>query len=253
MDAAVGVLIGLGHLAGGVREAHDARAHTGDIGLRDGENVPVDVVEADGHVPAELDVLFLVVPDGDKVRLVEQDIRRHEGGVGEQAAVYIVCVLGALVFELRHAGELSEHGEAVEHPAEFRVRGDVALHEERHLVRVEPAGDILRELFQRPPPQVRGDLAHGDGVHIHYAVEGVVVVDHVHPVPDGAHIGAESQVAGGLDAREHGFSFIHRKRPLILQCWRADMRLVDYFLSPHSSASLAKEAMLRFIMSPLTQ
>ena len=154
-------------------------------------------------------MLLLVVPDRDEVRLIEQYVRRHEGGVGEQTAVNVVGVLCALVLELRHAGELPEHGEAVEHPAELGVRGHMALHKERDLVRVKAAGDVLRELLQCAAAQIGRYLAHGYGVHVHYAVIGVVVVDHIHPVPDGAHVGAERQVTGGLDAREHGFSFIH--------------------------------------------
>ena len=253
VHAAVGILVGLAHLAGRILQAHDARAHAGDVRLGHLEGLAVDVVEAYGHVARQLDVLLLVVADGDEVGLVEQDVGRHARGVSEQAAVYVVGVLGALVLELRHAAELAEHGVAVEHPAELRVAGVVALHKERDLVGVEAAGDVLRKLLHSAAAQVGGHLAHGYGVHVHDAVIGVVVVDHVHPVPDGAHVGAERQITGGLDAGEHGFSFIHRKRPLILTVWSARGARLAYFLSPQSAASLAKAAMLRLIMSPLTQ
>ena len=136
-------------------------------------------------------MLLLVVAHGDEVRLVEQYIRRHEGGVGEETAVDVVGVLGALVLELGHAGELAEHGVAVEHPAELGVRGHMALHKERDLMRVQAAGDVLRELLHGAAAQVCGHLAHGYGVHVHDAVIGVVVVDHIHPVADGTHVGAE--------------------------------------------------------------
>ena len=76
----------------GVGKAHDARADLGDIRLRQLEHVAVDVVEAGGHVAAELDVLLLVAADGNVVRLIEQNVRRHQGGVGEQAAVDVLGV-----------------------------------------------------------------------------------------------------------------------------------------------------------------
>ena len=114
----------------------------------------------------------------------------------------VVRIFGGLVLKLGHTGELAEHGVAVEHPAQLRVSGDVALDEQRHLVRVEAAGDVLRELLQRA-------AGYGDGMHVHDAVVGLVVVYHVNPVLDGAHVGAQRQVAGGLYAREHYFSFIN--------------------------------------------
>lgn len=140
------------------------RAPTVGIYGSDLEHVAVDVVEAGGHIAAELDVLLLVAADGDVVRLVEQNVRRHQCGVGEQTAVDVLCVLGALVLELRHARELTEHGVAVEHPAELRVRGDMALDKERVLFRIQAAGNVLRELLNGAPAQVGGVLAHGDRV-----------------------------------------------------------------------------------------
>ena len=81
-------------------------------------------------------MLLLVAADGDVVRLVEQNVRRHQRGVGEQTAVDILCVLGALVLELRHARELTEHGVAVEHPGQLRVLGHMGLDKHNPLVRV---------------------------------------------------------------------------------------------------------------------
>ena len=150
-------------------------------------------------------MLLLVAADGNVVRLIEQNVRRHQGGVGEQAAVDVLGVFGALVLKLRHTRELAEHGVAVEHPAELGVRGHMALDEERVLFRVETAGDVLRELLDGAAAQVGGILAHGDRVHIHDAVQAVVLILQAHPVLDGSHVGAERQLAAGLDAGEHHF------------------------------------------------
>ena len=44
--------------------------------------VAVYAVEAARDVPADLHVLFLVLPHGDEVGLVEQDVRRHQPATG---------------------------------------------------------------------------------------------------------------------------------------------------------------------------
>ena len=150
-------------------------------------------------------MLLLVAADGDVVRLVEQDVRRHQCGVGEQTAVDVLGVLGALVLELRHARELAEHGVAIEHPAELRVRGHMALDKERVLFRVKAAGNVLRELLNGAPAQVGGVLAHGDRVQVGHEIIAVKDLGAFAPVFDRAQIRPERQVAGGLNAREHDF------------------------------------------------
>ena len=131
-------------------------------------------------------MLFLVLAHGDEVGLVEENVRCHEGGVGEQAAVDVVLMLGGLVLELGHAAELTEHGVAVEHPAQFGVLGDVGLDEQGVFLRVQAAGDILGQLLQGAPAQVGGVLAHGDGVHIRHEIVAVKLLRPGGPVLDSA-------------------------------------------------------------------
>ena len=150
-------------------------------------------------------MLALILADGDVVGLIQQDIRRHEAGIGEQAAVYVVGVLGALVLELGHAAQLAEHGVAVEDPAQLRVLVDVALDEQGVLLRIEAAGDILCKLLERAAAQLRGILPHGEGVQVGHEVVAVKLIGPRAPVLDRAQIVAQMQVAGGLDAREHYF------------------------------------------------
>ena len=157
-------------------------------------------------------MLLLVAADGDKVGLVEQDIRGHERGIGEQAGVDIIRIFGRLILELRHAGKLAEHGVAVEHPAELRVRGDVALDEQSVLFRVKTAGDVLRELRKRAAAQIGRHLPDGDGVHVYDAVVAFIFIGERYPVFDRPHIRAERKIAGGLYAGEYDFfagSFFH--------------------------------------------
>ena len=61
-------------------------------------------------------MLALVNAHWHKVRLVEQDIRRHQRRIGEETAVDVLAVLGGLVLKLRHARQLAELRIAVKNP-----------------------------------------------------------------------------------------------------------------------------------------
>ena len=151
-------------------------------------------------------------------RMIQQNIRRHEGRIGEEAAVYIVGVLCAFVFELGHAAQLAEHGVAVEDPAQLRVLMHVALEEEHVLLRIKSAGDILRELGGGAAAQIGRILAHGERVQVGHEIEAVKLVRKSSPVLYGAEVVAKVQVAGGLDARKQslfdGGVVIHSFSPI---------------------------------------
>jgi hypothetical protein len=101
-------------------------------------------VEAVGQVPAELNVLTLVLAYRHAVRLVKQDVRGLQDGVREQANTGVVrTLLLRLVLELRHAGGLAHSRDAVQDPRQLRVLGNLGLDEERALVDVHAAGDVL--------------------------------------------------------------------------------------------------------------
>ena len=85
------------------------RAPTFDVRL-EREHVAVMPHAAMSRVSS---TLLLVVADGDEVRLIEEDVRRHEDGIGKQAGVDVVRVFSRLILKLRHAGQLPEHGVAV--------------------------------------------------------------------------------------------------------------------------------------------
>ena len=131
---------------------------------------------------AQLHMLLLILAHGHQIGLVQQDIRRHQGGIGEQAAVDVVRVFGRLVLELGHAAQLAEHGVAVQHPAQLRMLVNMALDEQGVLFRVKAAGDVLCQLLQRPSAQVSRILTHGDGVEVCHEIEAVIVVGAFRPV-----------------------------------------------------------------------
>ena len=154
-------------------------------------------------------MLPLILTHRHQIRLVQQDIRRHQNGVSEQAGGDVVRVLLGLLLELGHAAQLAELGVAAQNPAQLRMLGHMALDEHDVFLRVQSAGDILGQLVHAAAAQGGGVLPHGDGVHIHDAVQAVILVLQGHPIADGTHIGAEGQLTAGLDAAEYSFLFLN--------------------------------------------
>ena len=150
-------------------------------------------------------MLLLILAHGDIVGLIEQDIRRHQRRIGEETAVDVLAVLGGLVLKLRHARELAEHRIAVQDPAELGVLRHVGLDEQRVLLGVQAAGDVLRQLLERAAAQRRRVLTHGDRVHIGHEVVVVKFLVALRPVLDRAEVGPEGQIAAGLNAGQHHF------------------------------------------------
>ena len=154
-------------------------------------------------------MLALILADRDKVGLVEQDIGGHEYGIGKEACGDIICVLLRFHFELRHARQLTELRIAAKHPGKLRVLWHMRLNEHDVLLRVESAGDILRELLQTSAAQISRDLPDGNGMHIDDTIDALIFVLQSDPVFDRPHIRAERQIAAGLDAGKDTFFFVH--------------------------------------------
>ena len=164
----------------------------------------VAVVEAHGHLARQLEVLALVVADGHRRGVVEQDVGRHEHRVGEEADADRLLPL-ALVLELGHPSELAHGGRALEQPGQPRVLGNVALDEEDGALGVEADGEQVEGGVERVGPQVGGFDVAGQGVQVDHAVEGVVGVLQRDPVTQGPEIVPEREVPGRRDPREGPF------------------------------------------------
>ncbi len=150
-------------------------------------------------------MLLLVDADRDEIRLIEQDVRRHEDRIGEQTDVDVVLVLRALVLELRHAVHLPHVGVAVEDPGELRVRGNVGLEIENALIRVNAARDVEDQQRARSFAQHGGILADRDRVLVDDAVKALVFILQIRPVLQCAEIVAQREVAGRLHSRKDNF------------------------------------------------
>ena len=174
----------------------------GDDRFRNGKGVGIDLVEAVGNIAAYLDVLLLVDADRHDIGLIQQDIRRHQHRIGEQPGVDVVGVLCALVLELRHAGKLTEHGEAVEQPCQLGVLRHVRLDVQCVAFGVKPARKVKCQRFIGAAAQFGGDLPNRNGMLVHYAVKALVFFGKSGKIPQCAKIIAERQVSAGLNARK---------------------------------------------------
>ena len=92
--------------------------------------------------------------------------------------------------------------EALEHPAELGVRGDLALDEDRRPVGVDAHRDQLGRGAQGALAQQLRVLLDGDRVQVGDEEERLVVLLEVDPLPQGSEVVAEVERVGGrLDAR----------------------------------------------------
>ena len=168
------------------------------------ERLAEAVVEPDRRIAGDLDVLALVVADRHLVGVVEQDVGRLQRRVREQpGGDELTLALGGLVLELRHPRQLAVRQRALHHPGQLGVLGDVALHEHRGDVGVEPDREQHRRQLDRGLADDAGLLDHGQRVQVDDPVEDLVLVLPVDPVAQRTQVVAEMDVTGGLDAREH--------------------------------------------------
>ena len=157
-------------------------------------------------------MLLLIVAHRHKIRLIQQNIRRHQCRIGKQTAVNVFRVLGGFVLKLGHSAQLTEHGIAIQNPAQLRMLMYMALDKQGILLGIQSAGNILRKLLQSPATQVRRCLPHGDGMHICHKVKAFIGIRPGTPVFDSAQIVAQMQIAAGLDTGKHSLfccNFFH--------------------------------------------
>ncbi len=124
--------------------------------------VPEPVVEPDGQLAGQLEVLALVVADRHPLGVVEQDVGRLEHRVGEQAHPDRVLA-GALVLELGHPAQLAHGGRALEQPGHLGVLGHVALDEEGAPLGVEAGGQQVEGGLRRSGSAGRRGRCRGSG------------------------------------------------------------------------------------------
>ena len=85
-------------------------------------------------------------------------------------------MLGALVLELGHAVQLAHIGKAVQDPSQLRVGAHMALAINQALLRVQAAGQVNGHQLLAAAAQGGGVLPDGNGMHVHHAVDAIVII-----------------------------------------------------------------------------
>ena len=212
VDARIVRRVRLRHLLGAVAERHDARRRAGDERLGDreerlaeamrGDRFGKVVVELDGDVAGQLEMLLLVLADRHMGGEIGEDVGGHQVRIGEQADGGVLAVLAGLLLELGHAVQPAHAGDAVEHPGELGMGGDLALVEDDMRLGVDAGGDEGRRHLAGRGGELLRILPDRDRMHVDDAIDAVVGRLQLDEALDGAEIVAEMQVAGGLDARK---------------------------------------------------
>ncbi len=152
-------------------------------------------------------MLLLVVADRHQMGAVEQDVRRHQDRVGVQPEVG--ADLLRLLLELGHAVEDPGRRHRPQDPCQLGVLRHLALVVQQRALRVDPDGEQDLGRLVALVHELHGILRDGDGVEVHDAVDGVVVVLEPHPVAERPEIVPQVHVPGGLHSTEHSLS-VHR-------------------------------------------
>ena len=153
-------------------------------------------------------MLPLIVAHGHHIRVIKEDIRRHQDRIGEKPDVDVIGVAGGLILELRHAGGFAELRIAVEDPRELGVLLDVALQEHDIFFRIEAERQQHGVHLHRPAAQLRGLGAHRDRVQVRNAENAVVLLRHFAPVPERAEIIPQRGGTGRLHEAQNGLFLI---------------------------------------------
>ena len=164
------------------------------------------MIEAARDPARELEVLELVLADRHVLGLVEQDVGGLQHGIVEDADVDAVGVLLGLVLELRHALEVAEPRDAVEHPRELGVLGHHRLQEQQRPLGVDAEREQVDDHLVDPARHVLGRVRLRDRVVVDDAIDrALVLVLQCDPVTNRTQVVAEVKLARRLDPGENRF------------------------------------------------
>ena len=124
-------------------------------------------------------------------------------------------MLPSLLFELGHAFELAQRGDAIKNPRQFRMLRDMRLNKDNALVRGQSASNEDTCSLHDPLLHQPHFILDGDGMIVHYGVDTIILVGQANPVADGPHIITDMNVARRLNAAENPIHvlFLTQSRP----------------------------------------
>ena len=182
-----------------------------DAGLRDDEGVAVDVVELNGDVPGDFEVLLLVFAHRHHLSVIEQNVGGHEHRVSKEAMVHRANVpvgkFGHLVLVAVAALQQAHGRHCAQEPGQLGVLGRVGLFPKHAAIGIEPGRQPIESHIQRVLPTLRRVGQRGHGVVVGDEVVGLALLLKADGREHGSEIIAQVQGAARLDASEnaHGF------------------------------------------------
>ena len=159
--------------------------------------------------------LALIVADGYLIRADNQDVRRHQDRIAEQAVGKRVALGLRIFLELRNlvlvgraAFEESDVRDHAKQQRQFRGAGQIALAIDDGCARIEAAGDIGSQHVDRLRVEVLplGDRRQGVVVRDEVVAVGAGFLE-AQEMADGAEVVSVVQAACGPDTRQNDFLF----------------------------------------------
>jgi len=164
------------------------------------------VVKASRDFSRQFDVRNLVLADRNKVCPVNQDVRRLQQRIPQEAVraeVLIFDVL-ALLFVGRDALEPPERRDHAEQQVQFGMLRNMRLDEQSRLLRIQPGRQEIRGDFDTALFHARGvGVIRCERVPVGDEKKAVILLLQAHPVLQGADVMSEVELAGWSHAAQN--------------------------------------------------
>ena len=162
-------------------------------------------------------MLLLIGTHRHQIRLIQQNICRHQYRIGKESGCDIVSMLLGLLLKLSHTAQFTELRIAAQDPAQLCMLRHMALNKHNVLLRIQTTGNILCQLMDTALTQICRILTNSNGVHIHNAVNALIFILQCYPVLNSTHIGTQSQITTGLNTAEYSlFLLVFHGRHLFI-------------------------------------
>ncbi len=118
------------------------RSGLSEIRLRYRKDISVNGIEALCDISCNLQMLHLVPSNRNDIRLIQQNIRRHQNRICKKTGINVIRMFRSFILILRHTVQFPHIGKAIQNPGKFGVSGNVGLVINTIFLRVESRRNI---------------------------------------------------------------------------------------------------------------
>src|SRR6187402_81899 len=169
----------------------------------------IELVEAARDLAGKFDVADLILTYGNKMRLIEQDVRRLKKRISEKAVGVQVfsAQLFLLILVRRNTLQPAQRRDHAEKHMELRVLRNVRLNEDGALFGIESGTKkVERDLHRVLVNLRRIGIVRRESVDVCDEEVALVLLLQADPVVEGSHVVAEVEAARGAHAGENTFA-----------------------------------------------